>query len=61
MRNLMIAALATYLAAWYLLQGFGNTGLWISFLIFQMSRGLYQGARFPTLSRRSFEGARTAP
>ena len=55
MRNLMIAALATYLAAWYLLQGFGNTGLWISFLIFQMSRGLYQGARFPTLARRSFK------
>jgi multidrug resistance protein, MATE family len=58
MRNLMIAALATYLAAWYLLQGFGNTGLWISFLIFQMSRGLYQGARFPALARRSFEGAK---
>jgi MATE family multidrug resistance protein len=60
MRNLMIAALATYLAAWYLLQGFGNTGLWISFLIFQMSRGLYQGARFPALARQSFGGARVA-
>jgi MATE family multidrug resistance protein len=55
MRNLMIAALATYLAAWYLLQGFGNTGLWISLLIFLMSRGLYQAARFPSLARRSFK------
>jgi len=59
MRNLMIAALATYLAAWYLLHGLGNTGLWISFLIFQMSRGLYQGARFPALARRSFKDARS--
>jgi MATE family multidrug resistance protein len=59
MRNLMIAALATYLGAWYLLQGFGNTGLWISFLIFQMSRGLYQAARFPALTRSSFAGAKT--
>jgi len=54
MRNLMMAALATYLAAWYLLQGYGNTGLWISLLIFLMSRGLYQAARFPALARRSF-------
>ncbi len=59
MRNLMIAALATYLVAWYLLQGFGNTGLWISFLIFQMSRGLYQAARFPALARSSFAGVKT--
>jgi MATE family multidrug resistance protein len=59
MRNLMIAALATYLTAWYLLQGFGNTGLWISLLIFLTSRGLYQAARFPTLARQSF--TRTAP
>jgi len=61
MRNLMIAALATYLAAWWLLQGFGNTGLWISLLIFLMSRGLYQAARFPALARRSFEKAGAAP
>jgi MATE family multidrug resistance protein len=61
MRNLMIAALATYLAAWYLLQGYGNTGLWISLLIFLMSRGLYQAARFPTLARRSFGATEIAP
>jgi MATE family multidrug resistance protein len=54
MRNLMLAALATYLAAWTLLRGFGNAGLWIALLIFLLSRGLYQAARFPALVRRSF-------
>jgi MATE family multidrug resistance protein len=54
MRNLMIAAFATYLIAWYLLQPLGNTGLWIALLIFLLSRGLYQAARFPALARRSF-------
>ena len=59
-RGRPVAALATYLAAWYLLQGYGNTGLWISLLIFLMSRGLYQAARFPALARRSFI-AKAAP
>jgi MATE family multidrug resistance protein len=54
MRNLMIAALATYLIAWYALRPFGNAGLWIALLIFLLSRGLYQAARFPGLVRRSF-------
>jgi len=59
MRNLMIAAIATYLIAWYLLQPFGNAGLWIALLIFLTSRGLYQAARFPALARSSFVGATT--
>jgi MATE family multidrug resistance protein len=54
MRNLMIAALATYLIAWYALRPFGNAGLWIALLVFLLSRGLYQAARFPALARRSF-------
>jgi MATE family multidrug resistance protein len=54
MRNLMLAALATYLVAWMLLRGYGNAGLWIALLIFLLSRGLYQAARFPSLVRRSF-------
>ena len=57
MRNLMIAAFATYLVAWYFLQDLGNRGLWIALLVFLVSRGLYQAVRFPELARRSFSAA----
>lgn len=55
MRNLMLASLATYLAAWWLLQPLGNSGLWIAFLIFFISRGAYQAARYPALLRAPFD------
>ncbi|MDB5565926.1 MAG: efflux family protein, partial [Tardiphaga sp.] len=49
MRNLMLVAFATYLAAWYFLTPLGNAGLWIAFLIFLLTRGALQAARYPTL------------
>jgi MATE family multidrug resistance protein len=58
MRNLMLAALAAYLAAWYLLSPLGNTGLWIAFLIFLLARGALQALRYPAMVGVSF---RTEP
>ncbi len=41
MRNIMvISALLVFLPAWYLLQDFGNHGLWLAFTIFMASRGI---------------------
>ncbi len=54
MRNLMIASLAAYLTAWWLLQPLGNTGLWIALLIFFIARGAFQAARYPSLARAPF-------
>jgi MATE family, multidrug efflux pump len=57
MRNLMLASLATYLAAWWLLQPLENAGLWIAILIFFGTRGAFQAARYPSLARAPFAGA----
>jgi MATE family multidrug resistance protein len=54
MRNLMVAALATYLAVWWLLQPFGNAGLWSALLIFFVTRGVLQALRYPALVRKPF-------
>jgi multidrug resistance protein, MATE family len=54
MRNLMLAALATYLATWWALRGYGNTGLWIALLAFLAMRGLLQAARYPALIAATF-------
>jgi len=54
MRNLMVAALAIYFAAWWALTPFGNTGLWWALLLFLLARGVLQGARYPALMRASF-------
>ncbi|MET0971755.1 MAG: MATE family efflux transporter [Tardiphaga sp.] len=54
MRNLMLLALAIYIAAWFALAGLGNSGLWIAFLAFMLSRGLLQAWRYPALVRTSF-------
>ena len=54
MRNLMLAALATYLAAWWLLREFDNEGLWVALLIFFVARGAFQAARYPALVRAPF-------
>ena len=41
MRNIMlVSTLAVFLPAWYLLQGLGNDGLWLAFLLFMASRGV---------------------
>jgi len=41
MRNIMLfSAFVVFFPAWYLLQGFGNDGLWLAFLLFMASRGI---------------------
>lgn len=41
MRNIMLfSAFAVFLPAWYLLQVFGNHGLWLAFMLFLASRGI---------------------
>ena len=54
MRNLMLASLATYFAAWWLLDGLGNAGLWLAILIFFIVRGVFQAARYPALVSKPF-------
>ncbi len=54
MRNLMLVALAAYLASWWALSGLGNTGLWLALLGFLATRGLLQAARFPRLLAATF-------
>jgi MATE family multidrug resistance protein len=57
MRNLMLAALAIYLAAWWALSGYGNAGLWLALLAFLAVRGLLQAAQYPLLERATFKPA----
>jgi MATE family multidrug resistance protein len=41
MRDIMLfSAFVVFLPAWYLLQGFGNDGLWLAFMLFLASRGI---------------------
>jgi MATE family, multidrug efflux pump len=54
MRNLMVVALAIYLATWWLLQPYGNAGLWIALLVFLAARGLLQATRYPRLTAATF-------
>jgi MATE family multidrug resistance protein len=61
MRNLMILALAFYLATWWLTLPLGNTGLWIAILVFFGARGALQAARYPALVRATFKSATAAP
>jgi MATE family multidrug resistance protein len=43
MRNSLLIALAGYLLAWWLWQGYDNHGLWAAFLVFNALRGLTLG------------------
>jgi MATE family multidrug resistance protein len=54
MRNLMLAALALYLAASFALRPLGNAGLWIALLLFLGARSVGQMWFYPTLARRAF-------
>jgi multidrug resistance protein, MATE family len=56
MRNLMLASLAIFLAAWLALRGLGNAGLWGALLAFYAARGGLEAARYPALLRASFGG-----
>lgn len=41
MRNIMVVStFVVFLPAWFLLQGFGNHGLWLAFTLFMASRGI---------------------
>jgi MATE family multidrug resistance protein len=41
MRDLMLfSTFAVFLPAWFLLQGYGNHGLWLAFSVFMASRGI---------------------
>ncbi len=51
--TMLVAVLAAYLPAWWLLRPFGNHGLWASFLVFLAARGL---AQWWVLSRRLRRG-----
>lgn len=49
MRNsMLISTFLVFLPAWYLLQGYGNHGLWLAFIVFFVARGL-------TLAYASFQ------
>ncbi len=54
MRNLMLTAFALYLATWWALRGYGNTGLWVAILVFLAARGALQAARYRALVRATF-------
>jgi len=47
MRNVMvISAVVVFLPAWFLLQPWGNDGLWLAFLLFMASRGVGMHIRY---------------
>lgn len=60
-RNLMVLALALYLATWWVTLPLGNSGLWIAILVFFGARGVLQGAWYPKLVRRTFKQATARP
>jgi multidrug resistance protein, MATE family len=62
MRNLMILSLLCFLATWFVLRGFGNTGLWIALLVLYAARGGLQALRYPANFRASFgDGSSSHP
>jgi MATE family multidrug resistance protein len=52
MHTMLFCLLVVYLPAWYLLQDWGNTGLWLAFTLFNGTRGVTLGACFYYLTRR---------
>jgi MATE family multidrug resistance protein len=53
MRNTMLfATFGCYLPAWYLLQGWGNHGLWAALMVLLVARGLSQSVYLPRIIRR---------
>jgi MATE family multidrug resistance protein len=56
MRDIMLfSAFAIFIPAWYLLQGYGNHGLWLAFTLFMASRGIgmhlwYRSKVLPSLA-----------
>lgn len=57
MRNAMIASLAIYGASLYfLIEPFGNHGLWLAFCIFMIARGVTLGVLYPRLPKLVEQG-----
>ena len=55
MRNMMMASLAVFMAAWWILEArFGNHGLWAALNIFFVARAVTFASRMPSLERRAF-------
>ena len=55
MRNLMVASLVIYFAAWSVLQPlYGNDGLWIALLLFQGARSIAFRIMLPKLAAATF-------
>jgi MATE family multidrug resistance protein len=60
MRNMMVLSLIIYMTAWWFLEpAYGNTGLWMSLIVFFLARGVTFASRMPSLERTAF-GARPA-
>jgi len=55
MRNLMLAAFAAFGITLLVGQNLGNTGLWIAFLTFLITRGVGQAALCPRLIGDAFD------
>jgi len=54
MRNAMLMSFGAFVIAWYVLTPlYGNTGLWIAFLIFLSARAITLGLRYPRLAREA--------
>jgi multidrug resistance protein, MATE family len=60
MRNAMLAALACYIGAVFLLSPLGNAGLWSALLIFLAARGLFQALLYRKLLAVTFPAAQSA-
>ena len=54
MAAVTVVSLGIYLASFYLLSPFGNSGLWVALAIFYLSRALNQAWRYRKLSAESF-------
>jgi MATE family multidrug resistance protein len=53
----MVLSLVIFLAAWFMLRPFGNTGLWAALLVHYAARGGLQALRYPALLKASFASA----
>jgi MATE family multidrug resistance protein len=54
MRNLMLLSLLIFLATWFALRSFGNSGLWTAMLALYAARGGLQALRYGANLRASF-------
>ncbi len=57
MRNMMILSFAVFIAAWWLLQPYGNHGLWAAFILFNVVRAITLSSRYRALERSTLPAA----